>query len=49
MKIIKPWHDGFPPQGLSEAQQGSAVFTTMLTGTDPLRGRPFGCSGVHRK
>ena len=49
MKINKPWHDGFPPQGLSEAQRGSAVFTHMLTGTDPLRGRPVGGSGVHRK
>jgi hypothetical protein len=25
------------------------VFTTMLTGTDPLQGRPVGGSGVHRK
>jgi hypothetical protein len=25
------------------------VFTTMLTGTDPLRGRPVRGSGVHRK
>jgi hypothetical protein len=24
------------------------VFTTMLTGTDPLRGRPVGGSGVYR-
>ena len=46
---IKPWHDGFPPQGLSEVRRGSAVFTTMLTGTDPLRGRPVRGSGVHRK
>ena len=48
-KIIKPWHDGFPSQGLYEIRRGSAVFTNMLTGTDPLRGRPFGGSGVHRK
>jgi len=41
LKIIKPWHDGFPPQGLSEVRRGSAVFTNMLTGTDPLRGRPI--------
>jgi hypothetical protein len=49
MKIIKPWHDGFPLQSLSEVRRGSAVFTTMLTGTDPLWGRPVGGSGVHRK
>jgi hypothetical protein len=49
MKINKPRHDGFPPQGISEARRGSAVFTHMLNGTDPLRGRPVGGSGVHRK
>jgi hypothetical protein len=32
-----------------EARRGSAVFATMLTGTDPLRGRPATGSGVHRK
>jgi hypothetical protein len=32
-----------------EARRGSAVFTDMLTGTDPLRGRPVRGSGVHRK
>jgi hypothetical protein len=31
----------------SEERRGSAVFTHMLTGTDPLRGRPVGGSGVH--
>jgi len=45
MNIIKPLHDGFLPQGLSEARRGSTVFTHMLTGTDPLRGRPVGSSG----
>jgi hypothetical protein len=34
---------------LSEARRGSAVFTNMLTGTDPPRGRPVGGGGVHRK
>ena len=32
-----------------EAPQGSAVFTSMLTGTDPLRGLPAGDSRGHRK
>jgi len=39
-KIITPWHDGFPPQASLEARRGSAVFTTMLTGTDPLLATP---------
>jgi hypothetical protein len=32
-----------------EARQGSAVFTTMLTGTDPLLAAPARGSGFHRK
>jgi hypothetical protein len=32
-----------------EVRQGSAGITHMLTGTDPLRGRPVGGCGVHRK
>jgi hypothetical protein len=51
MKIIKsgnPMRAPSPP-GLSEVRRGSAVFTNMLTGTDPLRGRPVGGSGVHHK
>ena len=32
-----------------EARRGSAVFTNMLIGTDPPRGRPVGGGGVHRK
>jgi len=27
-----------PPQGLSEARRGSAVFANILTDTDPSRG-----------
>ena len=38
-----------PPQGLSEARRGSAVFADMLTDTDPPRGRPVGGGGVHHK
>ncbi len=49
MKNIKPWHDSCPHQGLSEALRGSAVFTNMLTGTDPLRGLPARDSRGHRK
>jgi len=43
------FYEGSTPQGLSEARRGSAVFTNMLTGTDPPRGRPVGGGGVHRK
>jgi len=51
MKIIKPcnFYEGSPPQGLSEARRGSAVFANMLIDTDPPRGRPVGGGGVHRK
>jgi len=51
MKIINSsnFYEGSPPQGLSEARRGSAVFTNMLIDTDPLRGRPVGGSGVHHK
>ena len=47
MKIIKPCNfiDGSPPQGLSEARRGSAMFTNMLSDTDPPWGRPVGGRG----
>jgi len=48
MKIIKLFYEDSPPQGLSEARRGSAVFATMLIDTDPPRGRPVGGGGVHR-
>jgi hypothetical protein len=43
------FQDGSPPQGLSEALRGSAVFANMLIDTDPPRGRSVGGGGVHRK
>jgi len=47
MKINKPCNfmKAPSPHGLSEARRGSAVFTNMLTDTDPPRGAPSGAAG----
>jgi hypothetical protein len=49
MKIIEQWHDGFPPQGLFRGTVGQPGVYPYAYGTDPLRGRPLGGSGVHRR
>jgi len=48
MKIMKFQEDP-PPQGLSEARRGCAVFANIFIDTNPPRGRPVGGGGVHRK
>ncbi len=51
MKIIKSYNFMRAPRlrASPRQQRGSAVFANMLTGTDPLRGRPVGGSGVYHK
>jgi hypothetical protein len=44
-KIIKPWHDGLPHQGLAMVWRGSAVLIKMPAGSDPLRERLSGAAG----